>query len=499
MSAEEAPIDFDPSYVAGLFDTVGRVRFDISETPQDGYTVRPMLRLSPHQTQLRAAVIGEFLEERGYRYDFIEREYGDEFFRLQRRTDLEDLQSFLDGRSAHLIRELAFVDGVFADQFDFDILDPVDVYRFTVARDELRHGWRPKGRYHVSPDDISDRHDVETDDVETPALPHTELRTGYTVEWIAGVYDGVCRYRASIAEASDYEIGYAMYPIARLHRSGVCPTFVNAFRQFCEDYDLTYGDSSGKNDLQITFTGASNVRRILDVLYPRLLVLAEASEGLVEGILPAFDENVHRDKRGFYDLLREFDRVAELSGGPFRHREYDPEYFADLWRDELDLVDRGTVPSHSGTRPEDELDQFDEVTVPPGAFGTTPRRFRTLVDRVERDPDRVARLKSLYDDRCQLCGTRLASSDGTGYSEVHHLRPLEAPHGGSDVTENMLVLCPNHHVDFDNGVVRVHVDDLSVDHPYDSAVDGDELFVTAEHEPAESALRYHNRTICRLR
>lgn len=37
------------------------------------------------------------------------------------------------------------------------------------------------------------------------------------------------------------------------------------------------------------------------------------------------------------------------------------------------------------------------------------------------------------------------------YAEAAHIRALGSPHNGPDVIENVLCLCPNHHVLFDNG------------------------------------------------
>lgn len=499
MSTDADTVDFAPSYIAGLFDTIGRVRFDMSETEEGMYTVRPMLRIQPYETELRAAVIGEFLEAQGYQYEYIERGYGDKFFRLQQRSDLEDLQSFLSGESAHLVQELAFVTGTFADEFDFEILEPLEIYRFALLRDELRYGWRPKGRYHTAPEDIAEEHDINTEDVQIPDLSSAESRSDYSVEWIAGVYDGACRYRPSINESKEYKIGYGMYPVARLHRSGVSQTFASLFLSFCDDYNLSYGNSSEQNKLQIVFTGSPNIRRVLDVIFPRLLVLGEVSEVLVHSILPRFDENTHHTKQGFYELLRDFDKVAEASGGPFRHREYDPAYFTDIWREQLELVETEVgTPKPESTRLEN-LDEFSDITLSAGDFTNEPGRYRTILDRVKRDAEPVTELKSLYDNRCQLCGARLASGDGTGYSEVHHLNPLGSPHNGPDDVSNMLVLCPNHHADFDNGVVRVALDDLSIEHPYDSKVDGTHLSVESEHKLSYDSLQYHNEKLCHLR
>jgi hypothetical protein len=274
---------------------------------------------------------------------------------------------------------------------------------------------------------------------------------------------------------------------------------VSLFLNFCNDYNISYGNSSEKNKLQIVFTGASNIRRVLDVIFPRLLVLGEASEVLVHSILPRFDEDAHHTKQGFYELLRDFDKVAEASGGPFRHREYDPAHFADLWRDQLELVETEVgTPEPEPTHLED-LDELSDVTLSADGFRNEPGRYRTILDRVRRDSETVAELKALYDNRCQLCGARLASGDGTGYSEVHHLHPLGSPHNGPDDVSNMLVLCPNHHSDFDNGVVRVALDDLSIEHPYDSEVDGTQISVEPEHELSHNSLRYHNEELCQLR
>lgn len=503
MGEQSGETELDPAYVAGLLDATGRVRFDISETGDGTYTVRPMLRIDPSGTQMREAVIGQFLESRGYRYEFIEREYGRQFFRLQTRTDLDDLESYLEGQSAHLVRELEFTNGVFAEVFDFDILEPADAYRFLLARNDLRHGWRPRGRYHVTPSEIAEVHEFDADEVEPPSLPVGSLRADYSVEWLAGVFDGLCRYRPNIARSDDYANGYSMYPITRLHRAGIHSTFVTHVMRFCNDYDLNVGDSCTSNTLNAVFTGSTNIRRVLDVLFPRLLVLAEHSAAMVEDILPRFDRDVHHEKQGFYELLRDFQPVARASGGPFRQQEYDPEYFADLWRDDLDLTNFDTeqevLNSQMDLSPSEEVSEARSLTVSLEDFPGEIGRYQSLISRSIRDGDQARTLQSLYDDRCQVCGKRRATGDGTGYSEIHHLKPLAEPHGGSDATENMLVVCPNHQADLDNGVLRIGAKTQEIDHPFDSAVDGEELTVAEDHELAPMSIEYHNQTIHFLR
>jgi putative restriction endonuclease len=91
---------------------------------------------------------------------------------------------------------------------------------------------------------------------------------------------------------------------------------------------------------------------------------------------------------------------------------------------------------------------------------SVPDRTEIRVSRIIRDTVQARAIKALYDHRCQMCGTRLECPAGP-YSETAHIRPLGAPHNGPDTRDNILCLCPNHHVLFDNGAVSV-ADDLSL-------------------------------------
>jgi putative restriction endonuclease len=80
--------------------------------------------------------------------------------------------------------------------------------------------------------------------------------------------------------------------------------------------------------------------------------------------------------------------------------------------------------------------------------------------RIVRDTRQARRIKELYDYRCQMYDTRLEGLAGH-YAEAAHIRPLGTPHNGPDTSDNILCLCPNHHVLFDHGGVVV-AEDLSL-------------------------------------
>ncbi|WP_286425141.1 HNH endonuclease [Myroides marinus] len=50
------------------------------------------------------------------------------------------------------------------------------------------------------------------------------------------------------------------------------------------------------------------------------------------------------------------------------------------------------------------------------------------------------KIKELYNHQCQVCGTVLEIQD-LRYAEGAHIKPLDKPHNGEDILENILCLC----------------------------------------------------------
>jgi len=99
------------------------------------------------------------------------------------------------------------------------------------------------------------------------------------------------------------------------------------------------------------------------------------------------------------------------------------------------------------------------IQLPLSEAAPAPRAL-AVVSRLVRDTDVSRRVKLLHDFRCQVCGIRL-ECEGGPYAEAAHIRPLGAPHHGPDVSDNVLCLCPNHHVLFDRGALLIE-DDLKL-------------------------------------
>ena len=112
----------------------------------------------------------------------------------------------------------------------------------------------------------------------------------------------------------------------------------------------------------------------------------------------------------------------------------------------------------------------------------SPRREARYL-RIVRDTKRARAVKELYDYRCQVCGVQLVTSAGP-YAEAAHIRPLGKPHDGPDQMDNLICLCPNHHVLFDNGAFSV-ADDYGL-----LGLPGT-LTMNDWHKPRPEFLQYH--------
>lgn len=101
--------------------------------------------------------------------------------------------------------------------------------------------------------------------------------------------------------------------------------------------------------------------------------------------------------------------------------------------------------------PIERLRQLNDVMA-----GVSPVRIKKIVSQTIRsDTELIKTLKELCQFRCQFpgCNVRIPKKDGGYYIEVAHIEPVSQ--GGKSVIGNLLVLCPNHHKEFDYGDLEI--------------------------------------------
>jgi|YelNatPaOPRAMG01_1025707.scaffolds.fasta_scaffold165500_2 hypothetical protein len=73
--------------------------------------------------------------------------------------------------------------------------------------------------------------------------------------------------------------------------------------------------------------------------------------------------------------------------------------------------------------------------------------------RLKRDYDTIDKLKRVRDYRCQICGKTIPKKMGGFYIEAAHIQAKKEK--GPETPDNLLILCPNHHKEFDYGDLEI--------------------------------------------
>lgn len=120
-----------------------------------------------------------------------------------------------------------------------------------------------------------------------------------------------------------------------------------------------------------------------------------------------------------------------------------------------------------------------------GESTTETKRTVYTSTRIIRDTKLAKQVKEIYNYSCQVCGTRIELPTGGLYAEGAHIRPLGTPHNGPDAIENLLSLCPNHHLMFDKYCYSINPDTLKLE-----GLEGS-LMIKKEHALNRKFLIYH--------
>jgi len=114
------------------------------------------------------------------------------------------------------------------------------------------------------------------------------------------------------------------------------------------------------------------------------------------------------------------------------------------------------------------------------------KRKEGTVLRIIRDTKIAHDIKKLYNYECQVCGITISTKSGR-YAEGAHIKPLGKPHEGDDNPDNLLCLCPNHHVKFDKGCFSI------MDSFQFMGCESGLLIIHQEHRINKTNLEYHRK------
>lgn len=113
-------------------------------------------------------------------------------------------------------------------------------------------------------------------------------------------------------------------------------------------------------------------------------------------------------------------------------------------------------------------------------------------------------IKQLYDHKCLFCESLLqvGQNPDVYYVEAAHIKPVGKPHNGPDKPENLIPLCPNHHLQLDRGMLRLKVSGSTFS--VESRIKGDplngkEINLHGDHSLDAECVHYHFNWFSRRR
>ncbi|MPS65049.1 MAG: hypothetical protein DI622_07925 [Chryseobacterium sp.] len=74
--------------------------------------------------------------------------------------------------------------------------------------------------------------------------------------------------------------------------------------------------------------------------------------------------------------------------------------------------------------------------------------------KFKRDNTTIAKIKLLRNFECQICSKTIIRKNGEKYIEAAHIEPKHKK--GKETLDNIILLCPNHHKEFDLGNTIIH-------------------------------------------
>jgi hypothetical protein len=104
-----------------------------------------------------------------------------------------------------------------------------------------------------------------------------------------------------------------------------------------------------------------------------------------------------------------------------------------------------------------------------------PQKRNVEIEKIIRnDSQIVSLLKQAAKYKCQFpnCNAEIKTMTGSNYVEVAHITPVNS--GGQSVLGNLLVLCPNHHKEFDFGELKIYEQTIS---KLSGKLNGKEFFI----------------------
>jgi len=176
-----------------------------------------------------------------------------------------------------------------------------------------------------------------------------------------------------------------------------------------------------------------------------------------------FFEKYDRELRSVLDIYRYKPGLFYVEYGSDKLLRVAQRYFASCPPELSEIFD--TASQEIKFTPSFLKDQsVPTIHEPQNPDYTPPGRVKTYVSRIIRDTNLSRTVKEQNNWKCQICGNSILLPNGYQYAEGHHLKPLGGESQGPDTFDNIIILCPTHHTEFDYGSIAINPETYLIEH-----------------------------------
>lgn len=218
-----------------------------------------------------------------------------------------------------------------------------------------------------------------------------------------------------------------------------------------EVYEQNISKGDGINKMvEILNMNRGSAQIIIVQIFPKLLEGKVFSRTLSVDLFDSFlhfikeDYGIERLKTSLSALKKHIDYIKEKGDSKITLRKVLQRYWDNLAidKDELEQNEIVTYFKKEKTRSEiaEELKNTQDVD---------EEKITVNSKSYKRNNKTIALIKILRNFECQICGLSILKRDGNKYIEAAHITPKHEK--GKESADNIILLCPNHHKEFDLG------------------------------------------------
>lgn len=148
--------------------------------------------------------------------------------------------------------------------------------------------------------------------------------------YIAATIDFGSNFQIKVLVESESRVGYVISP--QLYINSTNPAVMGFLEEFSENHGLNPRFREREDTIRMEITKRTDVRDLLRLVAPYVIVRRNAVAILLDDLLPGLDAGKQSDEEGFVELMEYVDEIRSHTT-----QRSEPKYTEDYFRDEFGL------------------------------------------------------------------------------------------------------------------------------------------------------------------